>query len=433
MKRNIFENIRLAGFPIGLGLTSVLIGGTLNRVMIVELGLPAALVGLFFALPLVISPLRVWLGYRSDAYPVWGLRREPFIILGSLVAGIGVLGATISVLNHSPLGLLTGFSVAGGFLAYGLGKNLSSNTFEALLADKFHGDVRPRAVTFYKVAMFLGIMTGAVLLGRLLEPFSTNRLVTVVIVVASISFILALLGVIFQEPRKRQVEADVESAKKFTFMETFKTMVWADPQVRHFFIFVMLTVVGTLGQDVLLEPYAALVLGMSVGQTTSLTAIWGAGTLLSMAAAGGWLIKKFGYEQVVRVGLVLGIAIFGGLILTGYFGMPDLFLALVFLLGVCTGLSASGMLTAVIEFTTSARAGLLMGVWGVAHNLGQALGGLLSGALVDLVRSLDGNAMTAYGIVFALEGFLLLLAIGVLNRVKIKEARMLTEGLGQEA
>jgi BCD family chlorophyll transporter-like MFS transporter len=152
-----------------------------------------------------------------------------------------------------------------------------------------------------------------------------------------------------------------------------------------------------------------------------------------MVAAGGWLIKKFGYVKVVRFGLVLGIVIFTGLILTGFFGLSTLFLVLVFLLGVSTGLSASGMLTAVIEFTTSARAGLLMGVWGVAHNLGQALGSLLSGATVDLVRAFDGNAMTAYGVVFALEGFLLLLAMGLLNRISFRESRILSEGLQQEA
>ena len=432
MKRNFLENLRLAGFPLGLGLASVLVGGTLNRVMIVELDTPASLVGLFFALPLIISPLRVWLGYRSDAYPVFGLRREPFIILGSLMAGLGVLGATVLVLNGSPLGILAGLVVVGAFLAYGLGKSLSSNTFEALLADKFHGDDRPRAVTFYKVAMFLGIMIGAVLLGRLLDPFSASRLIIVVMGVVLSAFILSILGVSFQEPRKAGVEAEIETAKKIPFMETFKTLVWADPQIRRFFIFVMLTVVGTLGQDVLLEPYAALVLGMSVGETTSLTAIWGAGTLLSMAAAGGWLIKKFGYERVVRIGLVLGIIIFTGLILTGYFGLSTQFLVLVFFLGMSTGLSASGMLSAVIEFTTSARAGLLMGVWGVAHNLGQALGSLLSGALVDLVRAFNGNAMMAYGIVFALEGFLLLLAMGVLSRVKMQESRLLAEGFWQE-
>ena len=234
------------------------------------------------------------------------------------------------------------------------------------------------------------------------------------------------------EPRKASLGAEVAIARKIPFWETFKSLVWADPQIRRFFIFVMLTVVGMLGQDVLLEPYAALVLGMSVGATTRLTAIWGAGTLLSMGAAGMWLIKRFGYARVVRVGLVLGVGTFAGLILSGAFGLNTLFLALVFLLGVSTGLSASGMLSAVIEFTTPARAGLLMGIWGVAHNLGQALGGLFSGALVDVVRGLGGGAITAYGWVFALEGVLLIVALGLLGQVKMTEARILSEGLGQE-
>jgi BCD family chlorophyll transporter-like MFS transporter len=189
----------------------------------------------------------------------------------------------------------------------------------------------------------------------------------------------------------------------------------------------MLTVIGTLAQDVLLEPYAALVLGMSVGQTTSLTAIWGAGTLLSMAAAGLWLIKRFGYARVVRVGLVMGILIFAGLILAGFLKMPWLFLGLVFCLGLSTGLSASGMLTAVVKFTTPARAGLLMGVWGLAHNLGQAAGGLLSGAVVDLVRWLNEDALTAYSAVFTLEAALLIIALLTLSRVNIAQARALRE------
>jgi BCD family chlorophyll transporter-like MFS transporter len=166
---------------------------------------------------------------------------------------------------------------------------------------------------------------------------------------------------------------------------------------------------------------------MSVGQTTSLTAIWGAGTLLSMAVTGMWLIKRFGYVRVVRVGLLMGMVTFAGLILAGFLRVPGLFLGLVFCLGLSTGLSASGMLTAVIEFTTSTRAGLLMGVWGVAHNLGQAAGGLISGAVVDLVRLLNGDALAAYGTVFALEAGLLLLALFTLNRVKIAQARAMQE------
>jgi len=140
----ILHYIRLAGFPIGLGLTSALVGGTLNRVMIVELGLPASLVGLLFSLPLLISPVRVWLGYHSDAHPIWGLRREPYIVVGAFFAALAVMAATLAALNLQALSLGMIASVVLAFIVYGMAKNLASNTFEALLADKFKGDHRPR-------------------------------------------------------------------------------------------------------------------------------------------------------------------------------------------------------------------------------------------------------------------------------------------------
>jgi BCD family chlorophyll transporter-like MFS transporter len=121
--------------------------------------------------------------------------------------------------------------------------------------------------------------------------------------------------------------------------------------------------------------------------------------------------------------LFLGIFVFGGLIAVGALKTGGAFLGLVLLLGISTGLSAAGMLTAVIEFTTPARAGLLMGVWGVAHELGQAFGNLMSGVVVDLARALTGGrALIAYGVVFALEAALLVLGLGLLKRVDIRRS-----------
>jgi MFS transporter, BCD family, chlorophyll transporter len=129
---------RLIGYPIGLGLTSVLVGGMLNRVMIVELGMPASLVGFFFAIPLLISPLRIWFGYRSDGYTLWGLRREPYIILGSLLAGLGIAIAMRLALGGSSTGLAI-IGMISAMAVHHLGRNVASNTFEALLTDKFVG------------------------------------------------------------------------------------------------------------------------------------------------------------------------------------------------------------------------------------------------------------------------------------------------------
>lgn len=413
--------IRMAAFPLGIGLSSVLMNSTLNRVMIVEQGLPASFVGLCFALSLLVSPVRVWLGYQSDTRLWWGMRRTPYILVGTLLSGVGMLCTTLLVLAmHTDNLLLNGLLavvVMLAFLAYGLGRHLASNTFEALVADTFHGPQRPRAVTLFKVAMFVGIIVTAVTLGILLDPFSPTRLAWIVVGMLLLSLLLTLLAVIRQERPGEHIQAAVAEARAVSFRTTITSVLWSDPHVRRFFVLVMLVIVGTLAQDVLLEPYGGLVLKMSPGETTRLTALWGAGTMLTMLVAGLGLIGRYGYLPVLRVGIVMNIVVFGGLIEVGAMQHRLAFQVLVFVLGLGSGLSAAGLLTAVIEQTTSARAATLMGVWGLAHESGEALGGLLGGSLVDLVRLLSGgNGWLAYSTVFVLEAGLLLVALVLTGR-----------------
>jgi BCD family chlorophyll transporter-like MFS transporter len=419
--------IRLAGYPIGLGLISVLVGGTLNRVMIVELGLPATLVGLFFALPLLISPLRIWLGYRSDAYALGGLRREPYVILGSLLAGLSVIEATWLAVRSAT----TELAVAALFLTmagHHLGKNLATNTFEALLADKFVGHQRTQAMTGFKIAMFVGIVGGALSLGRLVETYDAARLLVVVVGVAGLAFVLSGAATVGQEPRTVAQSTAAEQARETPFWRTLQTVILRDPQVRRFFVCMVLIMVGTQAQDVILEPFGALVLGMSVGETTRLTALWGAGTVLSMAVAGMWLIKVVGYAPVTRAGLWLNAGVFASLILSGWLGQTMLFQGLVFALGVGTGLASAGLLSAIVHFATAVRAGLLMSVWGLTHNLGQAVGSMLSGSVVDgITRLAGGSALVAYGAVFAVEASLLLVGLMLFNRVNVTASAAVSE------
>lgn len=408
--------LRMAAFPLSIGITSVLVSGTLNRVMIVEQGMSASLVGACFALPLLIAPLRVWIGYQSDTRPLWGQRRTPYIVAGMLLSVVGMMSAVLLVLalpdNNLPLAVALTAAVMVAFLAYGLGRHMSSNTFEALIADTFHGSQRPRAVTLFKVAMFVGIIGTAVVLGILLDPFSPTRLALITASALLLTLLLTLLAVVGQERRGDHIDAAIAEARAVSFRATIATVVWPDPRMRRFFALVMLVIVGTLAQDILLEPYGGLVLGMTPGETTRLTGLWGVGTVLAMLAAGLGLIQRYGYMTVLRGGLGITIVVFGGLIGAGFLQQPILFQGLVFILGLGTGLAAAGLLTAVVEQTTTARAGTLMGVWGVAHESGEALGGLLGGGVVDLVRLLSGgNSWLAYSTVFALEAGLLLVAL----------------------
>ncbi len=418
---------RMGFFPFALGLVGVFVTGTLNRVMIVELGIPATLVGIFLAVPLLLAPLRMWLGHRSDSSPILGLRREPYIVLGAFFSAAGVVAATTLAAGSQTRSLLAGLGLLVAFMAYGVGKHLSSNTFEALIADKFEGDARSRAITLYKLPMFVGIIGGAIGLARLLDPFSIERLLTVAFGVAALAFVLAGLAVIRNEPRRADVQIVARQARQTSFLQTFRTLVWEDRQARLFFLFVALSIVGTQAQEILLEPYGALVLGMSVAETTRLTSLWGAGAIVAMALGGGWLLKRFGYRPVLRAGLLTNIAVFAGIITAGALGSVGLFRGLVLILGVGTGLAFAGAMAAVIDFTTVVRAGFLMGVWGAATELGEAVGNLFGGAIVDTVRALTGSPLLAYGLVFVLEGVMLVGALVLLSRINVRESVALSE------
>ena len=408
----VLNAVRLAFFPIAYGLTGAFVGGTLNRVMIAELGFPASLVGFFFAIPLLVSPIRVWVGYRSDGYPILNLRREPYMIIGMLVTGLGLVGATVLSLS---IAATTGTLVIGALVAfsiYGFGRNLGHNTFQALIADKFEGDQRPRAVTGYEVATLLGFIAGAGGLGAALETFDPGRMITVAIGASSVAFLLTLLAALWNEPRTEQNAAAADRSRGTPFRVAVRQVLLGDPQVRLFFILIMLTFVGTLAQDVLLEPYGALVLGMPVGATTRLTMFWGLGVMAAMILSGLFLIKWLGYMRVLRIGLISSMLVFVGVIATGMAGNPGAFQGLVLLMGLGTGMAGAGMLTGVINFTTSIRAGMLLGFWGVANQVGHAFGSLMGGGVVDIVlRLTGGNAFNAYATVFGIEAVMLVVAL----------------------
>lgn len=417
------NNSRLALFSIAYGLSGALIGGTLNRIMIAELGLPATLVAFFFAIPLLISPVRVWLGYRSDGYPIFGKRREPYIIFGAFVIGLGIIAASRLAANPTKVTALLLLSGSLSFMLYGLGRNLAHNTYQALVSDRYTGTYRTRAITFYEVATLLGSVMGAGFIGKALETYEPAKLISVATGVAVAIFLLAAFAAIGQESKNQIAETAAEQARKMPFQQVLRDVVFADPQVRILFTLVIFTFIGTLAQDALLEPYGALVLGMSVGDTTRLTMYWGLGVLASMLMSGLFLIKWLGYMKLMRTGIVASILVFLGLIVTGFMGNAGIFKSLVFVMGLGTGLAGAGMLSAIISFTTPIRAGMLMGVWGVANMVGHAVGNLTGGILVDSVRYATGNAFFAYSSLFAMEAVMLLVALHLTTKLNASRSR----------
>ncbi len=417
----IFNRIRLALFPIGYGMVGALVGGTLNRVFIADIGLAASLVGFVFAIQYLVSPIRVWLGYRSDGFPILGKRRESYMILGTIVLGVGIVLAAMIAVAETTSTLLLVLGLVLAFVVYGIGRNLAHNSYQALLTDVFEPEKRQRAITLYEVATLVGSVAGAFALGGALKVYEPSKLISVTIGAALAALIFALVGALKQEPELESTAT--EKARSQDFMTTLKEIILPDPQVRLFFLIVMLTFIGTLAQDDFLEPYGALVLNMDVGSTTRLTAYWGIGVLISMLLSGLFLIKLFGYIRLMRAGMVASALVFVGVIVVGLAGNPGAFRVLVLVMGLGTGLAGAGMLSGVISFTTSIRAGLLMGVWGMGNLIGKAIGSLMGGVVIDLMRLAFDNPFLAYAALFAIEVILLLVALYLTTKLDISSSK----------
>ncbi|MFM8323121.1 MAG: PucC family protein, partial [Chloroflexota bacterium] len=223
--------LRLAAFPLAYGLSGALIGGTLNRIMIADLGVPASLAALLFAVPLMVSPLRVWLGYRSDGFPILGKRREPYILLGALLIGAGILaaaGLTAGFTRTSPAFVLLGLAA---FALYGAGRNLGHNTFQALLSDRFSTQVKTRVITLFEVATLLGMVMGSGAIGKALEDYSPQRLMSTALGVALAVLALAALAALGQERTSSLAQEAARTARAVPFNQALR-LALGDPQVR---------------------------------------------------------------------------------------------------------------------------------------------------------------------------------------------------------
>lgn len=418
----ILHIIRLAGYPLGYGLTGALVGGALNRIMVAELGFSIALVGLLFAMPQLVSPLRVWLGYRSDGFPLWGRRREPYIWVGTLLGATGVVLAANLAVNHAATNLLLTVGVMLAFVLYGIGRNLAHNSYEAFLAERFTGEARPRAMTLFEVVTLVGSVMGAGALGAALRDFDPARLTSIALVTMLVVLTLTVLATLGQEANLNVTVAAITRARAMPFRQAVRELVLADPQVRTFFTLILFAFIGTLAQDVLLEPFGGLVLQMSPSETTRLTAFWGVGVLIAMLLAGTLLLRFLAFLTVLRIGLVASTFAFGSVIFVGMTGSADLFRTLVFAMGFGTGIAGAGMLTGLAHFTTTVRAGMLMGVWGMANLLGRAAGSIIGGVVVQTLQWTTGSALIGYTTVFAIEVLMLLVALMLSLRLRIEQS-----------
>jgi len=426
--------MRLSLFQVTVGMALVLLLGTLNRVMIVELEVPATLVGVMISLPLLFAPFRALIGYRSDIHKsALGWRRVPYIWKGTMLqfGGFAIMPFALLVLSgydraaDAPLWI--GYSSAAlAFLLVGAGVHTVQTVGLALATDLVPVEEQPKVVGLMYVMLLVGMIAAALIFGYLLRDYTPGKLVQVVQGAAVVTVALNLVAMWKQEPRDRVRAARMETETHADFIDAWRLFVRGRTAVGLLVVIAL----GTMGfgmADVLLEPYGGQVLDLSVAMTTRLTAVLALGGLIGFAIASRVLLNGRDPIDVAWWGTLAGIPAFAAIIASGPLGEPVLFVAGTWLAGLGAGLFGHGTLTATMRSAPREQVGLALGAWGAVQATAAGIAVALGGIIRDLITALPGaesfRPEAPYTPVFSLELFLLLAALVAITFLRGRQAR----------
>jgi len=432
-----WQVFRLALVQACLGSVVVITTSTLNRVMVVELMMPALLPGLLVGLHYAVQMVRPRMGFGADQ----GRRCTPWMVGGMSVLALGgCLAAQATVTMGSDRGL--GVALAAlAFAMIGVGVSDCGTSLLVLLAKRVGDDRRAPAATLVWVMMIVGFAVTAVVVGKHLDPYTPERLLRVVCTAAGLAWLLACVclwglegpsepatlrdSAIGHDPflGGREERSDARAADgplapvpmraSVRFRQAL-AQVWDEPAARRFTIFVFLSMLAYSSQDLILEPFAGAVFDMTPGQTTQLSGLQHGGVLLGMLcvalAGSGWARGRWGSVQAWMVGGCLASALaMAGLSVAAGLGGAWPLLANVFLLGVANGAFSIAAITTMMRLAAAAkdgREGTRMGLWGAAQAIAFGLGGLLGTGASDLARWWLSEPATAYSWVFGMEALM---------------------------
>jgi BCD family chlorophyll transporter-like MFS transporter len=441
--------LRLGLFQGCLGCLAVVFAGLMNRVMISELGFPALLVGVALAFEQFVSPSRVLFGQLSDAVPIAGRHRLPYIWLGaSLFCGLALLSVPLifqvgRLLDGDRPGLLWAgiAALCGLFALYGLAVSMASTPYLALVIDRTNEQERSKAVGIIWCLLTVGIVVGAIATSialrgldgvtdpAVLEPALLRFMVGIVTSV----LVLTLIATLGME-RSRHCRSAATSGQAprrddaITLRQAW-ALVTSSRQVLVFFLFLVLFTLGLFLQDPILESYGADVFGMPIAATASLNALWGIGTLLGLLLAGVWIVPSFGKLATARLGCQLIAASLLLLLLAGFTAQITFLKVVMVLFGISAGIGTNSALVLMLDLTLPEAAGTFVGVWGLAQAMSRALGKVFGGGLLDLGRWLaeplgfDASPLPAYALVLVVELMVALGALLALSKVNLRQFR----------
>ena len=307
-----------------------------------------------------------------------------------------------------------------------------------IAADRATEETRPQVVALLYVMFLIGMGVSAVIVGALLQNFSSLRLVQVVQGTAVVTIVLNMIA-LWKQEKVNPMTKEERAAPMPQFRDAWDDLT-SGGHAGRLLVVVFLGTMAFNMQDVLLEPYGGEVLGLSVSTTTLLTAMWAGGALLGFGLAARWLKLSIDPFRMAARGILMGLASFCAVIFAGPLASTLLFFAGAFGIGLGGGLFAVATLTAAMTLNTKGVAGkgLALGAWGAAQATAAGLSIFIGGALRDLVNTaalngtlgdaLSSNA-TGYSVVYHVEIGLLFVTLVALGPL-VKARAMTTQQAG---
>lgn len=406
-----FGIVRLGLVQAALGAIVVLTTSTLNRVMVIELALPAMVPGVLVGIHYAMQVFRPRLGYGSDL----GGRRTPWIFGGMAVLGLGgALAAVGTALMATNFAAGAALAVLA-FILIGLGVGAAGTSLLVLLAKRTSPARRSAAASIAWIMMIAGFIVTTAVAGHALDPFSANRLMTVSATVSCIALLLTLAG-LWGIEGKIAAETSRPAHTSAGFTREF-IAIWNEPRSRQFAIFIFVSMLAYSAQDLILEPFAGSVFHLTPGETTRLSSVQHVGALIGMVmmpvlsslpalrrlSTTSWIIGGCLASALALANLAVGATI----------GEAWPLRASVLLLGVTNGvyaIAAIGAMMTLVGADGESREGTRMGLWGASQAISFGIGGFLGTAASDIAHHLVSSGPLAYAVVFIAEAGLFLVA-----------------------
>lgn len=395
--------LRLGVVQACLGALIVLITATMNRVMVVELGLPALVPGALVALHYAVQ---MWLRPRMGHFADQHGRLTRWIVLGMtmLAAGVVAIAALLPMLRSAPM---VGYPlILAAFLLVGLGVSTAGTLLLTLLSLRVPPARHARAAATVWLCMIAGFIVCTVVASRLLTPFSFATLVRCTAIIGTAAVVLTAVALIGLDAPRRGV--DRVRAEAIPFADALR-IVWSDAVARRFAFFVGLSMLAYSTQDLILEPFAGSVFGLTPAASTAISGVHQGGSLLGMLLT-AMLSTRFGtLAGWARAGCLASAAALLCVATSPLLGNLLMLKVSLFGLGIANGVFAIGAIGSMMSLSAAvdrSQTGVRMGVFGASQAIAMAAGGMLGAGASDVMRAVLGSDRLGYGSVFAMEAAL---------------------------